>query len=93
MCCLWDVLALLKSTFPPSGFCLPHNLLKRPAGGCRALQVMFCIGPPESTAAVTCNHVIATCHSTAHCISLDISIKFHCKSGFKTPKLVIKTEI
>lgn len=48
--------------------------------------------PAEFTAPVTCNHVIATCHSAVHCVLLDISIKFYCKSVFKRPNLGIKTE-
>lgn len=51
------------------------------------------ITPPEFTATVSCNHVIATCHSMVHCVLLDIWIKFHCKFLFKRPKLGIKTKI
>lgn len=60
--------------------------------GALCTQGLRWITPPEFMARVPCNHVIATCHSTVHCVLLGISIKFYSKSVFKRPKLGIKTE-
>lgn len=86
-----DVWLIFKKTLRSKDFCWSHDLCQRPTV-VTAWRSVHPGSAAEFTAPATCNHVIATCHSTVHCVLLDISIKFYCKSVFKRPNLGIKTE-